>query len=363
MAEIEPNPIGILQEYCQKHKLSLPVYTLVERKGPPHDNIFTMRVNLDSLHVDGKANTKKSAKCEAANKMIHLMKGIHHKINYSNSTAHTPTTPFYRSKEIMIKNASESQPDINSSVDLLTNPIGKLQEICMKHKMILPVYEEGNADSNNNFTVRCIMKNIVEEATASSKKKAKHSSAKQMRQRLIDLNLIHDDKLTTTCTSQVLNSPIDFHILHIDKLSLSQKNKQSAVTEKAKSRFPDLKKNVGITVKDREDLSIANFHSIFGNSLDSTKRQKFQLYYKSLKFDELKCTPEHLECILENISKILDIEITKSNMMTKCNKKYIVCYTFNTTPIFKEIGVGKSYREAHMSALIRTIEAIHLLLL
>ncbi|KAK0163246.1 hypothetical protein PV327_006950 [Microctonus hyperodae] len=361
MTEVELNPVGVLQEYCQKNKLSLPKYTVVSRTGPPHDNIFTMRVNWDSFHEDGKANTKQSAKFNAAEKMIYLMKKNNHKITYGDSTVHNSIAPIYKSKKI--SNVIESQSETKSSTDLLTNPIGKLQEICVKYKMILPVYEEGNADADNNFTVRCIMKNIVEEATASSKKKAKQNSAQQMKQRLIDLKLIHDDRLDTSFTSQVINNPIDFEILKLEKLNLLETNKQPAMTEKAKNLFPNLKKNVGITVKDREDLSIANFHSIFKNSLDSTRRYKFHLYYRSLKFDELKCTPEHLESILEDISEILDIKITKSNMKTKSNNKFIVCYTFNTTPTFNEIGVGENYNEAHISALIQTIKTIHILLL
>ncbi|KAK0072593.1 hypothetical protein PV325_011129, partial [Microctonus aethiopoides] len=186
-------------------------------------------------------------------------------------------------------------------------------EICMKYKMMLPVYEKKNADSGNNYIVRCTVENIIEEATARNKQKAKQNSAKQMIQRLTDLNLIHDDK-----------------------------------------------KNVEITGENRKDLLIPNSHKTFGNSFDITRRQKFQLYYKSLKIDETECTTEHLECILENISKILDIKIAKSITMSETNKFYVY-YTFNKSPPFEQIGVGKDYNEALKSALICTIKKINLL--
>lgn len=232
----------------------------------------------------------------------------------------------------------------------------------MKYKMILPVYEQSNTDSDNNFTVRCIVNNIIEKATAPSKQKAKQNSAKQMIQRLTDLKLIHDDKLNATCIPQVSNSPTDFHILQPEALNFPGENEQSTVTEKGKNHFLNLKKNVEITTDNQKDLLITNFHETFGNSFDITRRQKFQLYYKSLKLDEPECVTEHLECILENISKILDIKITKSIVMSEPNK-FIVCYTFNETPPLEEIGVGENYNEALKSALIRTIKVINLLLL
>ncbi|KAK0075060.1 hypothetical protein PV325_007443, partial [Microctonus aethiopoides] len=218
MEEIKPHPICVLLNYCQKKKFSLPTYTFVGRTGPNHDAIITIRVSWNSIHVDGEGTTKKSAKYDATEKMICLMKGINHEINYNDSAVHFPTTSIHKPEEILIQedmpeSQSEANSSVNYSVNSSVNSVRKLKKLCNKYKMISPVYEESNADSNNNFTVRCIVNNIVEEATASSKNKAKKISAKQMIHHLNDLKLIHDYRLSATnIIPKVFNSPTDFHI-------------------------------------------------------------------------------------------------------------------------------------------------------
>ncbi|KAK0166720.1 hypothetical protein PV327_004210 [Microctonus hyperodae] len=363
MANNPSNPISVLQEYCQKTKLLLPRYTLVDQNGSPHCYTFTMKVDWNLFHTYAKSNTKQSAKYYAAEKMIDLMKQNNHKINYNNPIIHTPTTSVHQfDKEIAIKNEPESQPEIDSSMVSKINPIGELQEICVKYKMELPIYETRNTDSSNNFTVRCLVNDIIEDGTAPSKKKAKQNSAKQMKQRLIKLKLIRDDELNIICNSEVFNSPKDEHVLQLEELNLSgKKDLESIVTEEFENRFLSPEKKVRITEEDREDLSIVYFYSILKSSFDSTKRQKFQSYFEGLKIHELEYTPEHLESILENICEILNIKITKSNLRSEFNK-FIVCYTFNKIPLLRNIGVGKDYNEARKSALINTIETIHSLL-
>ncbi|KAK0176665.1 hypothetical protein PV328_000780 [Microctonus aethiopoides] len=214
MAEIKLHPICVLLDYCQKKKFRLPTYTFVGRTGPGHDTIFTIRVSWNSIHVDGEGKNKKSAKYDATEKMICLMKGINHQINYNDSAVHFPTTSIHKPEEILIhEDMPESQSEANSSVNSSVNSVRKLKKLCNKYKMISPVYEESNADSNNNFTVRCIVNNIIEEATASSKNKAKKICAKQMIHHLNDLKLIHDYRLSATnIIPKVFNSPKDFHI-------------------------------------------------------------------------------------------------------------------------------------------------------
>ncbi|XP_018303920.1 uncharacterized protein [Mycetomoellerius zeteki] len=69
---VEHNYIGMLQEFCQQRKMSTKDirYELVYDEGLAHMKTFTMKVSLGSLCERGTAQCKKSAKQEAAKKML-----------------------------------------------------------------------------------------------------------------------------------------------------------------------------------------------------------------------------------------------------------------------------------------------------
>ena len=37
-----------LQEYCQQRNLPLPIYSLIEKAGPDHSPMFSVRIDLES---------------------------------------------------------------------------------------------------------------------------------------------------------------------------------------------------------------------------------------------------------------------------------------------------------------------------
>jgi ribonuclease-3 len=55
-----------LQEHCQQSGLSLPVYELVEERGPSHDREFAVRVLIDGQVAGQGAGRRKSAAEQAA---------------------------------------------------------------------------------------------------------------------------------------------------------------------------------------------------------------------------------------------------------------------------------------------------------
>lgn len=58
----EKNPISVLNELRYGLK-----YEIVEQSGPPHNPTFKVRVKVDGQMYYGVGNSKKGAKCEAAN--------------------------------------------------------------------------------------------------------------------------------------------------------------------------------------------------------------------------------------------------------------------------------------------------------
>lgn len=68
------NSIGLLNEYCQKHNLSAPVYEDVTMSGPSHLPTFTVSCAVGSVRQEGCASTKQVAKHESAKKVLEDLK-------------------------------------------------------------------------------------------------------------------------------------------------------------------------------------------------------------------------------------------------------------------------------------------------
>jgi ribonuclease-3 len=65
-----------LQEWCQKHRTSLPRYRLVSAGGPPHSQTFIVSARLsDGKEGRGDGKTKKEAEMEAAGRLLALLDG------------------------------------------------------------------------------------------------------------------------------------------------------------------------------------------------------------------------------------------------------------------------------------------------
>lgn len=65
------NPIGFLNEFCQKNKVPFPTYTIVNREGPAHSPNFSIECVFKDKSFNGQALTIKEAKEIAALKAIH----------------------------------------------------------------------------------------------------------------------------------------------------------------------------------------------------------------------------------------------------------------------------------------------------
>ncbi len=63
-----------LQEWCQKRRIPLPRYRLLEVSGPAHSHTFTVEAKLaDGTEAKGHGATKKEAEMEAAEVLLSLV--------------------------------------------------------------------------------------------------------------------------------------------------------------------------------------------------------------------------------------------------------------------------------------------------
>jgi len=67
------NPVGRLQELCQKKKWPAPAYELTSEDGMPHERIFVIQITLGKFSADGSGRSKKIAKREAAEKLLKFL--------------------------------------------------------------------------------------------------------------------------------------------------------------------------------------------------------------------------------------------------------------------------------------------------
>lgn len=68
------NPKAALQEWCLKHKLGLPKYTVIQEHGPQHDPTFTIGVFVqDTLVVEASGKSKRHAEVEAAKEALTIL--------------------------------------------------------------------------------------------------------------------------------------------------------------------------------------------------------------------------------------------------------------------------------------------------
>lgn len=63
-----------LQEWCQKRRMPLPRYRLLDVSGPPHSQTFTVGALMaDGTEAEGRGTTKKEAEMEAAGRLLALV--------------------------------------------------------------------------------------------------------------------------------------------------------------------------------------------------------------------------------------------------------------------------------------------------
>jgi tRNA A37 threonylcarbamoyladenosine biosynthesis protein TsaE len=77
------NPIGYLNEYCQKTKTAFPVYNITNQEGPPHSPTFTIECLFKEKEFIGHGLSIKEAKENVSFKVIDelKLKDIEHKMS------------------------------------------------------------------------------------------------------------------------------------------------------------------------------------------------------------------------------------------------------------------------------------------
>lgn len=167
-------PVSLLNQVCSKNDI-VPSYNLIAREGRVHAPVFTYKVELEGINVEGSGQSKKKAKHVAAKLMLKallhgdsvmldvleqeairrclkacdeediaeakmLANAFQNAIKGQNRDA--ITGPEGRSDDKLGMHDDQSGGLMYSDLTDDMNPIGKLQEICMKKFWNPPVYED-----------------------------------------------------------------------------------------------------------------------------------------------------------------------------------------------------------------------------
>lgn len=72
--EMFPNPIGFLNEFCQKTVTPYPIYNVSNKEGPTHSPMFNVECLFKGTSFEGRGLTIKKAKDNAAREAIKTLK-------------------------------------------------------------------------------------------------------------------------------------------------------------------------------------------------------------------------------------------------------------------------------------------------
>ncbi|XP_054258800.1 interferon-inducible double-stranded RNA-dependent protein kinase activator A homolog [Macrosteles quadrilineatus] len=158
MASKEDNPVGFLQELCQKHGYAFPQFEEVDDSGPDHEKMFTVKCKFQNVEALGKARTKKAAKSEAAKNMI--------LVSLDKCSVETR-------KEDSNADSSEKTSPVGNK-----NPVSMLNEFSQKKGLRPPKFEV--VSSVSGFVSTCSLEGNTTYGHGDNKKTAKTESANKM---------------------------------------------------------------------------------------------------------------------------------------------------------------------------------------
>ncbi|ODN02647.1 RISC-loading complex subunit TARBP2 [Orchesella cincta] len=286
-------PVSWLHEICTRKNIT-PKYDLLQVEGAVHEPIFQYQLTLEFkgavLQETGTGRSKKEAKHNTARAMLRAMG-----LGPQDVFAGPPGQPGIDPEEVRLGN----------DADLGGNPVGVLQELCMKMKFPPPTYEvhsEEGLPHERLFAIACkVGDQYVEIGKGKSKKLAKRMAAYHMAEKLRSLP-------TESANVHAFDDDDD---RIIDRLrEMMREKEEQALSGEIKSAkigptFSDVEKiaelynthiglNGPVTDKLKDDTFIPPDAEVFVEEL--SEEHEFKAMY--IEYDELSSTGEY-QCLIQ----------------------------------------------------------------
>ncbi|UYV66142.1 TARBP2, partial [Cordylochernes scorpioides] len=174
MLPIPPHktPISMLQELCARHDLT-PDYKMVSVEGQVHQPTFIFRVAVGESSATASGQSKKKAKHAAARRVLEqllqpggvfenqeLLEELRSLEEPEPTPAPPPPVP---QMEAHVGSVVKSKPKLEDAAE--NNPVGTLQELCMKRRWRPPYYEtvcEEGLPHERTFDIACYVNEFKE---------------------------------------------------------------------------------------------------------------------------------------------------------------------------------------------------------
>lgn len=171
-------PITLLQEICSRNGFTAE-YQLLSTEGSVHEPTFKIAVTVADITVTASGQSKKKARHAAAREAIEKLRQRDN-LNFDGINFEAMTTI-----------GEPSTKSVYSMAANEANPVGKLQEICMKMRVNPPDYDTCNEKGlahERIFILSCtiVSLNMTTYGEGRSKKLAKRQAAENMLAKLED---------------------------------------------------------------------------------------------------------------------------------------------------------------------------------
>ncbi|XP_012530724.1 histone-lysine N-methyltransferase eggless isoform X2 [Monomorium pharaonis] len=189
------NYVGMLQEFCQQHKIDPKdiLYEVISEEGPTHLRTYTISVSVGSLRESGTAQGKKSAKQEAARRLLVCLKTNAANLNTVDSNTNLNNSNIANLNAVDLNSVKSNVANTNIDTDNTDN------------KQIL---ENDTQDSNTGILkdVKNSEKSLIMTEKESFSKKISTEMAQASSMEVIELMSDEDEKSSRKAKSKVYNS-------------------------------------------------------------------------------------------------------------------------------------------------------------
>ncbi|KAF6209125.1 hypothetical protein GE061_014868 [Apolygus lucorum] len=315
-------PVSVLQELLSRRG-STPKYELVQVEGAIHEPTFRYRVTVGEVLAMGTGRSKKEAKHAAAKAILDKLTGNVEDNRLSNSNTNL--------NEMVRSISSQGQ-----SGNMVPNPIGVLQELCMSRRWPPPAYEtefEEGLPHERLFTISCIVFRHKETGTGKSKKIAKRLAAHNMWQSLTNL-------------------PVDNNSASLDEDDMLTRHFSDGL--KISSEWEELRRAKISTVTREHTQTISQFHK----NLKTSEGPKLN----DLKGASLKDSDINFVQFLQEIATEQNFDVTYVDIEEKSISGMFQCLVqLSTLPVAVVHGSGPSSKDAQTSAALNALQYLKLM--
>ncbi|KAF8788662.1 interferon-inducible double-stranded RNA-dependent protein kinase activator A homolog isoform X1 [Argiope bruennichi] len=267
----QKTPISLLQELCATNGIN-PDYQLMSVEGAVHAPTFMYRVRVNDVVATATGQSKKKAKHAAAKAVLEILlseDGLFKEGFVSEGV----TVNFQTLNDVIAESVSAPPVDENCS----KNPVGALQEMCMKMRWQPPYYETEKATGlphEKVFSIMCMVDNFQTSGEGKSKRLAKRQAAENMLNRLKALNIISEDE------EEAARKFEDLKIFDKDDPDNFQSNLQKTYSKNVLKFLKDLKTSTSTCLQALQEIDVMDPQLDCPKLLQSiAAEQNFEIIY------------------------------------------------------------------------------------